>query len=85
LRNAKIAFDADPSGSPIILVDFERLYNDVFTLRKPRIVVTGREPATGDQDLSLQFPLTSLIGKASDEYSTVMEVLGQGLRFRIGA
>jgi hypothetical protein len=81
LRNATIAAERDASGSPIMLVDFERLYSDMFAIRKPRIVVAGREPATSDPPIPLRFALQSVLS-SSDE-AIAVDVLRVGVRISI--
>ncbi len=82
LRHTRIAPEQDASGSAIIVLDFEGMYRDMFAVRKPRIVVAGRDPATNNEPGQIRLALRPYISP-KDEASAV-EVLREGVRLRLG-
>lgn len=78
LRNGRLAAERDRSGNPVVSFDFERSFNDLYSARRPRIIVTGTEPATSAEPRPLRFPFASVAsGLSSAERSAALEVLGQ--------
>jgi hypothetical protein len=85
LRSTRLAAELDNSGAPVIVLDLDTIFNDLFTVRKPRIVVAGREPATGVQHSTIRMPLSILTDVIpQQEHGAATEVLRRGITARVG-
>jgi hypothetical protein len=83
LRSARMAAERDRDGSPVLLVDFESLFNDLYTTRPPRIVVSGSEPGATRTTSSLRFNFNKLaVGLSDRDQITATQVLEQSPRNR---
>lgn len=83
LRNARLAAERDRDGHPVLLVDFELLFNDLYSSRPPRIVVTGTEPATSPNPTPLRFSFPNVAeGLLERDRNIALQVLGQSPRSR---
>ncbi len=85
LRSVRLAAELESTGSPVVILDLDTLFNDLFTVRKPRIVVAGREPATGAQRATLRLPFSIVMkGVPARDHQLIVEVLRTGINARVG-
>lgn len=84
LRNARIAAETSLSGKPVLVVDFDRFYNDVYNIRPPRLAPAGRVPIERSGLNAYRFELEQLMaGVKPVLLSNALEVLRKGIAARI--
>lgn len=84
LRNSRIAAEASSAGKPVIVVDFDRFYNDVYNIRPPRLVPAGRLPIERSNINTYRFEFDQVMtGVKSTLFSNALDVLRKGIAARI--
>jgi hypothetical protein len=85
LRNARIAAESSVSGRPIIIVDFDKFYNDVINIRPPRLSPAGRIPIDRSNVNSYRFEFDHVMsGIKQSSHGHALDVIRRGVAARIG-
>jgi hypothetical protein len=79
LKGSRIAAERGRDHEAILVVNFDRIFNELARARKPRISVAGREPNLSGQT-SFRWPLAAFTeGMNATERTRVESVLKSGL------
>jgi hypothetical protein len=80
LRSTRVRAEVDTDGRSVINFDAETFYNDLYLTRRPKIISSGREPATTGSPPIRFSP--DVLGR-NVEHTVALEVLRRGVAARI--
>lgn len=84
LRSTRLQPELDRSGRPTINFDIDGLCADLYRVRKPKIVIAGREPNPATRRAGLRLPLSVVTDAVSGrDHAAVVEVLRRGVPTRV--
>jgi hypothetical protein len=85
LRYARLMPELGEGGERVIGIDFDRMYNELYTVRRPTIFLSGREPATDATRSPARFGFNQVFGHVgAKQREMVLSVLLSGVVSHIG-